>query len=220
MERRVTGVLTGMLTVLCAHLAEGMPFVEHFRLDKCRDDPNLFLGDGVRVVLTGQGVNQCEVTLGRLFAAGPVAAGDTWLNFGVAGYGGGTASPHGAGQSAYTPGTLMWVHRVHYRGKCWTLTMQPPGDGDGPGLVAATGGCLRTVDTPETRFDRPVLYDMEGAGIAGFLATRNRLSRLAVVKLVADGPGLSVREGIRLGRSLLAGNRNRITSLGELLLEA
>lgn len=220
MECRPAGLLTGMLTVLCAHLAEGMPFVDHFGLERCRHDSNLYPGDGVRLVLTGQGVDQCRATLGRLFAAGPAAPEDTWLNFGVAGYGGSAVDPRGAGQAAYAPGMLVWIHRVHYRGQSWTLTMQPPAGGDRSVPVTATGGCLRTVDTPETAFARPWLYDMEGGGIAGFLASGNRLSRLAIVKLVADGPGLSIREGVRLGRGLLAGNRDRIAGLGELLLGA
>ena len=212
----------GVLTVLCAHLSEGMPFVDHFGLDRCRHDPNLYPGDGVRLVITGQGVEQCRGTLERLVSLGSVTAADTWLNFGIAGYGGGAARQGVAGQAEYPPGTLVWIRQVHYREESWFLEMQPPGDrdGDGFGPAAATGGCLRTVDTPETRFDRPVLYDMEGGGIAGFLASRNRLSRLAVVKLVADGPGLSTRDGIRLGRRLLAGNRSRIAGLGERLVGA
>ncbi len=199
------------LTICCAHLSEGRPFVEYFGLAKSEHDVNLYLGDDICLVITGQGVSQCRKTLRRLFAAFPGHEQGIWLNFGIAGVGHMGGDTH---KTSPVSGDLIWVDTVYYRAERWALPMQPSVALSG---VMTVGGQLRTVDWPERDFIDPMLYDMECAAIVEFLLEHNRLACLASVKLACDGPAVSDRDARQLGLELLSKKWDRITYLGERL---
>ncbi len=205
--------MQGITTVLCAHLAEGQPLVRHFDLRRERGDPNLYRGDQVQMVVTGQGALQCRNTLARIFATAPIRKSDVWLNFGIAGVGGQPYAPKVPIHSGY----LVWVDRVYYHGESWRLSARPPA---GLGNMRLAQADLCTVDTSERQFHQPMIYDMECAAIVGFLLARDRLPCLAAIKLVADGPGCSGRDAIRLGKHLLIDHQDRIIRLTERILDS
>lgn len=207
-----------MLTILCAHKAEAEPLIGGFGLAHSSANPNLFEGQEVRLLLTGQGPAQCAESLERIGHMLEPRNEGRWLNFGVAGAG------NCSGWTESGPplsGALFAVNHLTYGDSDWRLIIPADlnPDTDCQGRVDRVGRCV-SVDVPERRFTEVALYDMEAAAIASFLQQRQRLSSLVVVKLVTDGSTDDPADGISIARKLLRQNRDRIVAMAQRLAVA
>ena len=165
-----------MLTVLCAHRAEAASIIEYQGLSRSSTNPSLFEGEGMRLLITGQGTARCEDTLHRLAHRLTPVADDFWFNFGVAGAGNPSGWP---APGPLRAGSLVAIDRLSYRGCSWQLQVPRAlwGCADTPGGIDRVGRCI-TVDAPESGFKEAALFDMEAGAIALFLQQR-RLAGIA-----------------------------------------
>jgi hypothetical protein len=161
-----------MINLVVAIPCEARPLIRHLRLQKqAYGSYTLYTGEDLRLVVCGVGklaaASACAWLQGR-HETPDSAAGDAWLNIGIAGHG-------------YQPlGSGLLAHRISDRhsGRHWypAFTFKRP-------CPSAT---LITVEQPENRYDDNTLYDMEAAG---FVAGCQRFSSAELIhsfKVVSD----------------------------------
>lgn len=172
-----------MINIVVALATESRPLIEHFRLsqDSSATGFRVFRGDQIRLVVTGLGRVPCAAgvaTLGALEAR-DCAGMSAWLNVGIAGH------------ASYEVGE--GVHAVRILEAATGRSWYPPRLVDLPGR----GETLCTVETPETRYVDPYVYDMEASA---FYATALRYSTAEVVqayKIISDNRGNGVDTVLR-----------------------
>ena len=198
-----------MLAILCAHKTEAEIFIEYYGLVLKSNLPglNLFAGNGIHLVLTGQGSENVEYALSRYFQGHEDVQINYWLNFGV------------AGSAQFEIGELVQIDRV--------TSIDLVGDKN-PKSSALTlmveSGFPRThcqsVSTMEQCFEHPGVFDMESAAITAELARRGQLDKLVMIKLISDRPD-NKRSGLNQAyfKSIIAEKSNQLTALSDKLIQ-
>ena len=172
--------------------------VDSRAMEPLKNSRNLYHNTDTRLVVTGQGRDQCADTLSRIPPSWVPEPGDLWLNFGLAG----AAGAHGKPAAALDwrqPGQVALAEAIEADGTHWTLDTSNLPVGSLDQVDRVDGVTVRTKQTIETEFRDPVLYDMEASEIARLLDNRGALKRLVVIKLIADGPGLTPSQRLALG---------------------
>lgn len=164
-----------MLNIICALRCEANPFIEHYRL-KAMNDDGLFpvwQNDNIRIAISGIGQNNIAAAIG--FVAGRYAnKNEAWLNLGVGGLG------HGH------PGEIFWAKKIIDASDNKTYYPIPLS------ALSLQGVEVCTVNTPETGYTEPMLYEMEASHFFQ-LATRCTLGELVqVIKIVSDSKAHAV----------------------------
>ena len=176
------------LTICTAHYPEAKPFIDHYRLTQyVSDNGQSYYANSVnqdaaiRLLVTGQGQENCEFSLGRFFTHVKEPEADLWLNFGI------------AGSAGFSIGSIVLATALIDQ---QTRTRRNLSLHDGNPLPCIPGrGEVVTAASPESLYLGDYLYDMEAAAIAGQLENRGILERLVVVKLVSDGPDQPIEKG-------------------------
>jgi hypothetical protein len=156
--------------LVVALAAEAEPIVRHYHLEPIGGAFPCYRDDALSLVVSGVGKASAAAATAYLHAKTGERSRGVWLNVGIAGH------------RTLDRGTLLLAHTVTdaATGKCWY-----PVRLGGPSIAAVE---VRTVDCPETTFDRDLdaVYEMEASG---FFATALRFSTLELVqtmKVVSD----------------------------------
>ena len=177
-----------MLNICTAHHLEAKPFINHYRLVECvsKNGQKYYTTENaqhaaVRLLVTGQGGQNCRLSLERFFAHAEVLSSDVWLNFGIAG-----SAEFPVGRIVLGEATLDLKEQVRHD---LVLISHPTCLIEDRGVVVSTSAT-------ESKYQRPYIYDMEAATIAAEMKNRGMLDRLAVVKMISDGPNHPVDDRI------------------------
>lgn len=163
-----------MINIVTAHHGEAKPFIDHYHLHaETRQGLDLYVNQSVSLLVTGQGRDNVEQSLGRLVAAVNVPAQQWWINFGL------------AGSSRFEPGTLVAIDQV---GSWGGNLLQKINCENALGLPVTS--CLSR-DQPSADYLERGVVDMEAAAVVTILGEVGALEKLGIFKLVSDGPRLS-----------------------------
>lgn len=166
-----------MLNIVVALATESRPFIDHFGLSESRSviGFRVFSGERIRLIVTGSGRVSCAAgvaTLGALAhsqdAQGTGYGVPAWLNVGIAGHAG---YPVGQG-----------VHAVSILEAATARRWYPVQILE----LSGRGEAFCTVDTPETAYPEPYVYDMEASA---FYATALRYATgelIQTYKIISD----------------------------------
>ena len=159
-----------MINLVVALPSEARPLLSHFHLrqQQAPDSFRLYVGEKVRLLLSGVGKSAAVAAVEHLQIRFPAAT--TWLNLGIAGH-------------AHLPvGTPLLASKVtdSETGQTWepSFPFDPP---------CATSELI-TVAQPEDQYPEPCAYDMEASGF--FQTARNHApaDRVHCLKIVSDTP--------------------------------
>ncbi len=166
-----------MLNIITAHLGEASPFICSYglssRVAKC--GLKYYANDHIRLLVSGQGSENCLISINRFNQAIGVCPQDLWLNFGVAGSSQFAISEMVQGKQIDAPG--MDTIKL-----CSILDLGVP------------WSRICSAQRIETEYADQGVFDMEAATIAVALGKFGRLEQLTVVKLISDGPSRGVPE--------------------------
>jgi len=185
-----------MIHLVVALPAEAAPLVEQFGLRRAASGhhPGIYLGDAMRLVVSGVGKAAAGgTTAGLRRSFGQADA--FWVNLGI-------------GAHRDLPiGELVTASEVldGATGKSWALT--PLGVPE----IAAASVC--TVDRPQRNLDDERVYEMEAAGFVATVLQWAAVERVACLKVISDhgveSPGALTRQAVS---ELMQRNLDRIES--------
>ena len=193
-----------MINIVCALTAEAQPVVDRYKLRPAGDNLpfSLFLGERVRVLVTGVGKPASAAGVGYLFAHSTACRHDGWLNLGVAGHG---QRPVGT-TCLVTRFLDRASHRSWYPPQIYQWEM--------PRLE------LITVDSPETDFPDDRLFDMEGSAFAAACIRWATGELVQSIKVVSDNrETVHRRLGKREVSQLIATSLDDVDSIVTQMLE-
>ncbi len=160
----------GWVNLVVAMPSEARPLIDHHRLTTVRDaEPfRCFVGDGLRLVISGIGREAAAAAAGFLFQLSGAERDQGWLNLGVGGHG------------RLPLGSIRLGHKIldAASGRAW----YPPRVHEVPCPPAE----IRSVVEVERRYETAAIYEMEASG---FLATCTRFTiaeQVQVVKIISD----------------------------------
>ena len=190
------------LNIIVAHKPEAQGIINGMSMERDRKCPEhaIYAGENIKLGICGTGYQRCRA-MTKILQSGSspsMSAGgrfDFWLNYGI------------GGSAGFGVGELVLADAVMYppMSRQWQLN-HFTGLFEGSVLNQAT---VCTVDTIEESYTSNRVYDMEAAGMLSILEETACLHRVAVLKLVSDGPELPVEDQTRkrmielLGRSEL-----------------
>ncbi len=160
-----------MITLVCAHMAEAKPLVQHFRLtkdDSAKHYPGYKNPDsGIVLIVTGNGKLAAAANCMSHATQSNLSRFDAWLNVGIAGH------------ASRAIGEPVVVDKCIDAGsqQCWYPQFVFS-------FTAATDHCI-TVDRPQDDYTH-ALVDMELSGIMSVATRFTTLELIHSVKIVSD----------------------------------
>jgi len=187
--------------LLTAHVGEAQPFISHFGLTRTRLGAlSLWTGRDLRLLVTGEGKIHVRSAMEKLLADVEKPRDHHWLNFGL------------AGSTVYEKGRIVRINRVVTTGGRPEIPLFMAAN-----PVADVSECL-TVDGPTRDYPPDGAVDQEAYYHGEILREAGALDRLAVLKLIGDGPADQIdRSGIPALRRLLAARHSEIIRLSAMI---
>jgi hypothetical protein len=168
-----------MLNILVAHKPEAAGIIQGFNLRRDKNFPkhSIFLGDGIRLCITGSGFQRAYSATNFIYSSLKISHPEErleWINFGSAGSG------------VFEIGTIVIADSVVHSAtdKKWNMKQYFPNNE----LLC----CIFSVDKPQEDYSLPVVYEMEAAGMMSALEEFDQCDRVVVVKVISDGPGHAI----------------------------
>ena len=176
------------LNIVVAHKPEAQGIINRLSLGR---DPNypdhaVYAGENVKLGICGTGYQRCRamtLILKSGLSSSTDGQFDFWLNYGT------------AGSSAFKVGELIIANLVNYPSMSRQWKLDYFSEDVSFSALSQAGVC--TVDSVEEMYEGNKVYEMEAAGMLSVLKEGECLQRAVVLKLVSDGPEVSVKDQTR-----------------------